>query len=808
MPGQAPRPGRDGDPAASSASRGGDRAASAAGARPRFGWVAGSAETEPMPVPGARRRTAGVGWPTAVPAGAAGVIPAGGLPGGFAGGGLAGGLDQQVLLEALAAGGFLDGRGEDQDAVLADELEAAADGRMGPPDPAATAALAVEYMDPGPALAGWLGVAAAAAGTLDENGLAGVAIAARKLASWAQAAELAAVAQITARAAAADRRIGVRDDGRPARVGRDALGQVGLALMLSDYGAAGWADLAVTLGWRLRGSGAALAAGLIDLSRARVIAEATSVLTEETARAVEAEVLPGAGAQTTAQLRARLRRAVIAADPDGAERRQAEAERAARVCLYGDQDGTATLTGAGLPAVQAAAAMARITAIARAMKAAGQAGGLDLHRAQVMLGLLLGTLPYIPPPDGAPPDGAPPDGAPPGQPAPSDPGPSDSDPGPGPGGPGPGQGGPGRDGPGGRGGSGPDGGVCPDGARPDDLPAPRDEDAPPDDGLDDAADAAGGLGGGSWDGDDDDDDDMSRVAPAPGWPALGVIPPALARPPRPEGGRPVPGLLDVTLPWATLAGLSAAPGTLGRIGPVTPGQARLLAQAAENDPAAQWRIIITNPAGQAIAVTRIRRRARHGPGPPGTGLVGRATVIISQDTISQQAHAVVSRSRRAGGRRGPDPPPAGTGGPGPPAGTGGPGPPGGIAATALRAAARALDRALAQAEADVTAGGCAHASESAAYRPPPRLREHVAARDVTCRFRTCGQPAWRADLDHTIPYDQHGRTCRCNLGGGCRKHHQLKQHPRWQLEQTQPGEFIWTTPAGRTYTTGPDIHPL
>ena len=46
--------------------------------------------------------------------------------------------------------------------------------------------------------------------------------------------------------------------------------------------------------------------------------------------------------------------------------------------------------------------MARITAIARAAKAAGQGGGLDLHRARVMLGLLLGTLPYIPPPGGAP----------------------------------------------------------------------------------------------------------------------------------------------------------------------------------------------------------------------------------------------------------------------------------------------------------------------------------------------------------------------------------------------------------------------
>jgi hypothetical protein len=133
-----------------------------------------------------------------------------------------------------------------------------------------------------------------------------------------------------------------------------------------------------------------------------------------------------------------------------------------------------------------------------------------------------------------------------------------------------------------------------------------------------------------------------------------------------------------------------------------------------------------------------------------------------------------------------------------------------IAAAALRAATRALDCALAQAAADQAAGGCAHLDESPAYRPPPRLREYVIARDVTCRSPVCRQPAWRADLDHTRPYDQQGRTCGCNLGGACRGDHQLKQHPRWKLEQDQarPGYFTWTTPAGRTYTSGPDTYPV
>ena len=180
------------------------------------------------------------------------------------------GLDWQALLEALAAGGLLGGDPGDQDAVAAEERAAVAEGRMTSPlSPGQAGALAVEHMAPGPVQAGWLAAAAAKAESLDEYGLAGVAIAARRLASWAQAAELGAVAQLTARAAAADRRIGLATDGRPARLCRDAAGQISLALMLTDHAATAWADLAITLAWRLPETGKALAGGVIDLARAR-----------------------------------------------------------------------------------------------------------------------------------------------------------------------------------------------------------------------------------------------------------------------------------------------------------------------------------------------------------------------------------------------------------------------------------------------------------------------------------------------------------------------------------------------------------
>jgi hypothetical protein len=130
-----------------------------------------------------------------------------------------------------------------------------------------------------------------------------------------------------------------------------------------------------------------------------------------------------------------------------------------------------------------------------------------------------------------------------------------------------------------------------------------------------------------------------------------------------------------------------------------------------------------------------------------------------------------------------------------------------ISERVIAAAGRARETARREAEADRRApGGCAHATASAAYRPPPRIREFVIARDQTCRNPRCGQPAWRADLDHTRPHHLGGLTCRCNLGGACRGDHQLKQLPGWSLTQPQPGVFQWTTPAGRTYTTRPDQH--
>ena len=100
----------------------------------------------------------------------------------------------------------------------------------------------VEGLPPGPDLAGWLAVAEP--GEVEDGALAGVAASFGRLASWAQAGELAAVAQMASRAAARDAKIGAAGDGRPVRVPRSACSEVALGLVMSEYGAAWWADLA------------------------------------------------------------------------------------------------------------------------------------------------------------------------------------------------------------------------------------------------------------------------------------------------------------------------------------------------------------------------------------------------------------------------------------------------------------------------------------------------------------------------------------------------------------------------------------
>ena len=101
-------------------------------------------------------------------------------------------------------------------------------------------------------------------------------------------------------------------------------------------------------------------------------------------------------------------------------------------------------------------------------------------------------------------------------------------------------------------------------------------------------------------------------------------------------------------------------------------------------------------------------------------------------------------------------------------------------------------------------GTCAHPRQVLRYQPGRRLRNLVCARQRTCSFPGCRRPAARSDLDHTLAYDQGGRTCECNLSPLCRRHHKTKQAPGWHLAQPEPGVLVWTAPHGRSYTVTPE----
>jgi len=93
------------------------------------------------------------------------------------------------------------------------------------------------------------------------------------------------------------------------------------------------------------------------------------------------------------------------------------------------------------------------------------------------------------------------------------------------------------------------------------------------------------------------------------------------------------------------------------------------------------------------------------------------------------------------------------------------------------------------------------------YRPSAALADLIRARDVTCRFPGCAQPAARTDIDHTIRFP-YGKTEEGNRGCLCRRHHRAKTvgetaDTGWKVTRRDSGAMEWSSPTGRTYTTHP-----
>jgi hypothetical protein len=169
-----------------------------------------------------------------------------------------------------------------------------------------------------------------------------------------------------------------------------AAAEIRAALRLGRRAADADLALALDLGNRLPSVLAALAAGRIDLRRARTILSGTAHLPEETARRLVDQVIARAPRLTTGQLAAWLRRLCIEMDPAEAKDRYLEAHSQRRVVTEPTPAGTAHLLGLELEPDRVEAILARIDSLAQGLKTKTETRTLDQLRADVFLDLLEG----------------------------------------------------------------------------------------------------------------------------------------------------------------------------------------------------------------------------------------------------------------------------------------------------------------------------------------------------------------------------------------------------------------------------------
>jgi hypothetical protein len=565
-----------------------------------------------------------------------------------------------------------------------------------------------DRVPPGPVLAGlaadkW----AAGLSHASDDELAGLMIAWRRVASWAAAGELAAVAEL------GRRREAQVAAGADPHLAEHVSDEVAMALTLTSWAAGKLVDRAQGLA-RLPKTMAALATGAIDVPKALVILGELSGLGDVHASRVEAAVISRAAQWTTGELRRAARRQAIAADPGAARKQKEQAEKLARVERWAEDAGTAALAGRDLPPAGVLAADAYLTAWAKRLKAAGLGGNLDQLRAQVYLALLNGqhaeslllTDASNPgSPIGARNPGSPASARNPGSPA------SARNPGKRPAaaeaehanaehaGAGTCSGSPPSCGPlGSKAGCGEEArGSSPAAHKPSDPagppPAPRPGRAPC------PADPAG-----------------PPPAPQPGrvpCPADPAGPPPAPRPGRAPcpADPPLRGSVNLVLPLSTWLGWSLSPGEVAGFGPLDAADSRALAAVLARDRTTNWCVTVTGSDDRALA----HGCAKAGPGPPPTEPTGRTEGPV------------------------PRPPP--------------------------RVCEWLDDVSLAWLE----TGECSHQRESRGYRPSRVLNHLIQIRQGTCTAPGCRRPATSCDFEHTIPYHQGGRSCECNGGPLCKR---------------------------------------
>jgi hypothetical protein len=506
-----------------------------------------------------------------------------------------------VLEEVLAARAAAAGR------VIEGPFPAGVAGHdgTGPGGAGFASGAALDRLGPGPVLARALDDAwQAGLGELSDDELAGVMLAWRRCESRAVAGLLAATAELHRR----------RADHGDWRVLEHADSEVALLLTRTRRSAGALLEFADTLD-RLPATKAALAAGQIDRDRANVLAYETALLDDDLAAAVEQLVIEDAPRLTTSGLRARLRRAVLAADPAAARRRAEKAARDARVELYDERSGgTAALSGRDLPVPAALAADQRIDHAARELKASGIIATLAQLRAAVFLGLLTGQDPrsFLPPSDDTEPRTA----------RSESPASSDEQ-------------------------SGSSGGPTRGQRTRNDEQAEHGEE-PGSGGVGGFATDAGEQSGqpapsASKDADPGQRDDQPHALDGqdPVAQNSGGIPALAARP----GLR---GSVHLTMPLTAWLGLTQSPGEVTAFGPLTAETCRDLADQIAASPGSRWCLTLTDTAGHAVGHGCARR-----PPPPATDLAA-VTAWLSRLKTSPVEAGTCSHAREVPGYRIPD----------------------------------------------------------------------------------------------------------------------------------------------------------
>ncbi len=244
----------------------------------------------------------------------------------------------------------------------------------------------------------------------------------------------------------------------------------------------------------------------------------------------------------------------------------------------------------------------------------------------------------------------------------------------------------------------------------------RDTPAGPPDGNDGVGRPRGPDENGGPDGNGGNDGPGRNGGPAGGPAGTGGSGPA--RQPGRDNGPSVAALVNITVPLATLLGLSATPGEAAGFGLLDAQTAQDLAAAAARHPATRWCLTGLHPDGTAAA--HGCATGRH-PAPPGT------------------TNAAATCENRLGS--------------GPPLDT--------QATNYLRGLKIQLD--------PIAHGRCDHAQAEPGYKPSRKLQHLINVRNARCTAPGCGRPAARCDKDHTTPWHVGGVTCECNIAPRCKR---------------------------------------